>query len=203
MKEIVARSGGEAKLRLRGKGSGFVERDTKEESAEPLQLCISCPVQDGYEIARDQTQQLMRSMYDDHRQWCAEKGLPDTTPAEVKMTEKHLKGDGQGGGGGRRGGGRNNRDRTPPRGRRDQQRRQPLHAVADRPSDDSTPPPGAPSVEDIQRMIGDRNAARRAGDFGEADRIRNSLKEQHVVLSDEKGGHGDAKNVTSWRYWTE
>ena len=48
----MKKSGDQAKLRLRGKGSGFAERDTGEESPEPLQLCISCPSQSGYDIAR-------------------------------------------------------------------------------------------------------------------------------------------------------
>ena len=43
MKDIVKKAGIDAKLRLRGQGSGFVEHSTGKESEEPLQLCISCP----------------------------------------------------------------------------------------------------------------------------------------------------------------
>jgi len=212
MKDIVAKSGGDAKLRLRGKGSGFVERDLKVESPEPLQLCISCPTREGYDIARRRSEELMLATYEEHRKWCADKGLPDTTP-ELKVTEKHFKGDGGGGGGNggggggnRRGGGGNggrggrNRDRTPPRQR---QGNRPLHAVGEGPPSDAPVPAGAPSVEDVKRLIGERNDARKSGDFKEADRIRDDLKDKGVVLSDEKGGHGSAQHVTSWRYWTE
>ena len=39
------------KLRLRGKGSGFKEGPHKEESNEPLHLCISSKYYDKYVLA--------------------------------------------------------------------------------------------------------------------------------------------------------
>lgn len=201
MKEIVARSGGDAKLRLRGKGSGFVERDLKVESPEPLQLCISCPTEAGYETAVRCSKELLRSVYDEYNEWCGERGSPNKAP-EIHMTEKHHDGHGAGdGGGGRRGRG-GNRGKSPPRQRKGTQRL-PTHSIADAPSDASQPPANAPPVEEIKRLISDRNDARRRGEFQEADRIRADLKDRGVVLSDEKGRHGSAQHVTSWRYWTD
>jgi hypothetical protein len=45
MKKIVATS--DAKLRLRGKGSGYLEGFYKTESPEPLHLCVSCTTKEG------------------------------------------------------------------------------------------------------------------------------------------------------------
>jgi len=111
MKDIVARSGGDAKLRLRGRGSGYVERDTKVESQEHLQLCISAPRLESYNIARRCAEDLLRQTYGEYNQWCAEKGRPDRAP-EIRMSERHHndgQGGGFGGGGGDGGGRKNNR----------------------------------------------------------------------------------------------
>ncbi|CAE7452310.1 unnamed protein product [Symbiodinium necroappetens] len=87
MKEIVKKSGDVAKLRLRGKGSGFAERDTNEESPEPLQLCISCPTQHGYEIARTCVEDLLLNVYDEYEDYCEEHGL-ECEPPIIRMTER-------------------------------------------------------------------------------------------------------------------
>jgi len=65
------------------------------------------------------------------------------------------------------------------------------------------PPPRAPPVEEIARLIDQRNEARRQCNFTEADRIRESLHEQGVALMDEPGARGKGKEVTTWRYWRE
>jgi cysteinyl-tRNA synthetase len=196
MKDIVSRSGGDAKLRLRGKGSGYVERDLKVESTEPLQLCISCPRQDGYDIAVRGARELLEEVYEERRQWCADHDLPANTPS-IHMSEKHHHTE--------NGAGRNDRhrSRSPKRQKGKNKQRLPLHAVSDTPSDNTPAPPEAPSVEEIRRLIQDRNDARRRGDFKEADRIRDDLRDRKVVLSDERGKHGEAQHVTSWRYWTD
>merc|ERR1719456_1361205 len=49
MKRIVRQT--EAKLRLRGMGSGYFEGAGQKESSEPLQLCVSCTSCDGYKSA--------------------------------------------------------------------------------------------------------------------------------------------------------
>ena len=67
--------------------------------------------------------------------------------------------------------------------------------------DRGEPPEGAPGVEEIEQLISDRNACRKRGEYTKADEIRDDLKTRGVVLSDEKGAHGDGLTVTSWRYW--
>merc|ERR1719218_229125 len=49
MKRIVKQT--EAKLRLRGMGSGYFEGSGNKESSEPLQLCISCTNGEHYKMA--------------------------------------------------------------------------------------------------------------------------------------------------------
>lgn len=188
MKDIVSKSGGDAKLRLRGKGSGFVERDTNAESNEPLQLCISCPRQEGYSIAARMVEELLLSVYNEYNAWCSETGRPGRAPA-IQRTERHHAGESNG--------------LEPPTRRRGGRVRKnkvaatPRAASADR----GEVPPNAPSVEEIEKLISDRNEARRRSDFAMADRIRDDLRSRSVVLSDEKGGHGLGLAVTSWRYW--
>lgn len=53
--------------------------------------------------------------------------------------------------------------------------------------------------EEIKRLIEDRNKARREQNFGEADRIREFLKQKGIALMDEKGGRGKGTEVTTWR----
>jgi len=43
-------------------------------------------------------------------------------------------------------------------------------------------------MEEIERYIGDRNAARRRRDFGTADRIRDDLAARGVLLEDSPSG---------------
>eukprot|EP00913_Durusdinium_trenchii_P027076 g25411.t1 len=190
MKEIVRKSGDVAKLRLRGKGSGFAERDTGEESPEPLQLCISCPTQRGYDIARKCAEELLLRVYDEYEDYCSEKGLEVELPT-IKMTERHMSGDtggAQGSGAGRKG---NRRERKKPKA-----------AAKPKEEDHGERPEGAPGVEEIEELISERNACRKRGEYSKADEIRDDLKERGVVLSDEKGAHGEGLNV-KLSYWSE
>lgn len=215
MKDIVAKSGGDAKLRLRGNGSGYVERDTNKESPEPLQLCISCPTYDGYHTAMKATEDLLLRVYDEFDRWCEDNGKSDRAP-RIHMTERHQQGDAQsrgGGGGAPAGGGGGGGAR--PRRRGGKNKRKALQTKAEgggdgggsrdaSPSADrGKPPPGAPGPDEIEKLINDRNQARRKNDFSKADSIRDDLKARGVVLSDEKGGHGNGLKVTEWRYWHE
>jgi len=54
---------------------------------------------------------------------------------------------------------------------------------------------------EIERLIVQRNEARKSGNFRKADEIRDSLKERGVVLMDEKKAKGSASEVTKWRFW--
>jgi cysteinyl-tRNA synthetase len=60
-----------------------------------------------------------------------------------------------------------------------------LGVVGLRRAEDEQPPV---PVEEIERLIEERHAARRRRDFGEADRIRHGLMERGVLLEDNAGG---------------
>eukprot|EP00451_Oxyrrhis_marina_P031705 CAMPEP_0204367640 /NCGR_PEP_ID=MMETSP0469-20131031/43591_1 /ASSEMBLY_ACC=CAM_ASM_000384 /TAXON_ID=2969 /ORGANISM="Oxyrrhis marina" /LENGTH=447 /DNA_ID=CAMNT_0051357079 /DNA_START=86 /DNA_END=1426 /DNA_ORIENTATION=- len=73
MKKIVKLT--DAKLRLRGRGSGFLEGAQQKESPEPLQLCVSCKTKQGYETAVAHVEALLVEVYNEYAQFCAQNGL--------------------------------------------------------------------------------------------------------------------------------
>ena len=60
-----------------------------------------------------------------------------------------------------------------------------LGVISVRRTDDSAPPV---PVEEIERLLGERKAARSRRDFAEADRIRDELVERGIALEDSAGG---------------
>jgi hypothetical protein len=207
MKRIVKQS--EAKLRLRGVGSGYFEGASRKESNEPLQLCVSCTSPDGYQTAVKAVEELMEGVYQEYRTFCTENGRPEPdlhatpqlvssgrergslSPLKQPMLDDDDDDDDLLGVSGKREGGRR-------RGRRSRARK----AEAGK-AERGEPPRNAPSVEEILDMIDQRNEARRQCNFSEADTIRQSLHERGVALMDEPGGRGKASEVTTWRYWRE
>eukprot|EP00427_Karlodinium_veneficum_P011937 CAMPEP_0169097564 /NCGR_PEP_ID=MMETSP1015-20121227/19585_1 /TAXON_ID=342587 /ORGANISM="Karlodinium micrum, Strain CCMP2283" /LENGTH=529 /DNA_ID=CAMNT_0009158375 /DNA_START=151 /DNA_END=1737 /DNA_ORIENTATION=+ len=209
MKRIVKQS--EAKLRLRGVGSGYFEGACRKESNEPLQLCVSCTSSDGYRTAVSLVEELMEGVYSEYRTFCRESGRPEldlhATPQLVSsgrdrgMEQLFMDGSPESppkqsleyddedddffGALGKREGGRR-------RGRRSRGRKTETGKV------EGEPPRNAPSVDEILEMIDQRNEARRQCNFSEADRIRQSLHERGVALMDEPGGRGKASEVTTW-----
>lgn len=63
------------KLRLRGKGSGFREGASKEESDENLHLCVSSMYYEQYKIACDEITKLILQVYKDYYNYCRNKGI--------------------------------------------------------------------------------------------------------------------------------
>jgi len=75
MKIIAANTG--AKLRIRGRGSGFCEGpDQKEASDEPLMLCISAPTHAGFDSAVEDIESLLEYVHDQYRTFCKDRKLP-------------------------------------------------------------------------------------------------------------------------------
>lgn len=69
MKRIANRFQG-CKLRLRGRGSGFVEWDTGAESTEPLQLNLSIPDRESYEAIKHEVGRLLQRQYQEYFKVC-------------------------------------------------------------------------------------------------------------------------------------
>jgi hypothetical protein len=190
MKRIVKQSGYDAKLRLRGRGSGFLEGAHKQESQEPLHLCVSCKDYNGYKAAIEQVEQLLTEVYDEYREYCCmrNQAFPDglclvmhehplmfhqpVSGLDVVSPQQFMLAVNSGGGDGESGGLVN-------------------ISEASRTSGDA----------DVESLIEQRNEARRVCNFKEADRIRDILRTRGIGLMDEPGGRGRGTEVTSWRYW--
>jgi len=74
MKDIAERTG--AKLRLRGRGSNFLEGPEQQESADPLMLCVSAPDGLAYDEAKRLTQELIEGVYAEYCGFCTKAGMP-------------------------------------------------------------------------------------------------------------------------------
>jgi hypothetical protein len=75
MKTIAANTG--SKLRIRGRGSGFLEGpDQKEASDEPLMLCISASTREGFDGAVEDVESLLAYVHDQYRSFCQHRNLP-------------------------------------------------------------------------------------------------------------------------------
>jgi len=203
MKRIVRQT--EAKLRLRGTGSGYFEGAGQKESTEPLQLCVSCTSAEGYRTAVKHVEDLLKRVYEEYKQFCRDNGrqLPDL---HINLSENQLvyssrttsavagpSSDGNGSPGG-------SPKKESRRGRRSRAKE---GRTASGEIDRGEPGPNVQPVEEIEKMIDQRNEARRANNFHEADRIRELLHSRGVALMDEPGGRGRGAEVTTWRYWRD
>lgn len=71
------------KLRLRGKGSGFKEGTDQLESMENLHICISSKYSELLQLASEEVEKLILSVYKEYYAYRAKKGLP-----EIKLNLK-------------------------------------------------------------------------------------------------------------------
>jgi len=207
MKRIVMQT--EAKLRLRGEGSGYFEGSGQKESTEPLQLCISCTNGEQYKTAVHQTEELLKRVYDEYRVFCRENGKP-VPDLQINFSENQLVYSASrsppGGGGGSALDDDGDNPGTPQRNERRSRRSRAKGGSAKSANGDDDrgePGPNAPPVNEIEKMIDMRNEARRACNFAEADRLREALHSSGVALMDEPGGRGRGAEVTTWRYWRD
>jgi len=75
MKSIAENTG--SKLRIRGRGSGFLEGpDQKEASNEPLMLCICASTREGSDNAVQDVESLLEYVHDQYRTFCQDRNLP-------------------------------------------------------------------------------------------------------------------------------
>jgi len=172
MKRIVKQAGYDAKLRLRGRGSGFLEGAQKQESQEPLHLCVSCKEFAGYKAAIEQVEELLSQVYEEYRDYCAIRNQIYPPNLALVIHEHPL------------------------------MYHQPVsvyHSMFP-PMDHRNDAAGG-ADEEIESLIEQRNEARRMCNFKDADRIRDLLRMRGIGLMDEPGGRGRGTEVTTWRYW--
>jgi len=72
MKNIYVKS--QAKLRLRGRGSKFLEGENQQESTDDLMLCISAQDKAGYEEAKKMASELIQGIHHSYRAFCYKSG---------------------------------------------------------------------------------------------------------------------------------
>eukprot|EP00434_Breviolum_minutum_P028870 symbB.v1.2.025534.t1/scaffold2483.1/size114807/8 len=147
------------------------------EGDEPLALCISCRDQAAFDKAVQYAEAQLQKVHTDYKAFCQQHGKP-IPDLEVKISKKgtfgpEIPAKPSAGGSGSFVGNRGER------------------------------PAGAPTDEEIERMIEERNDARKAANFKKADEVREHLRQRGVVLMDEKGAKGTFKGneVTKWRFW--
>mmetsp|Transcript_108135 Transcript_108135/g.312471 ORF Transcript_108135/g.312471 Transcript_108135/m.312471 type:complete len:380 (-) Transcript_108135:346-1485(-) len=147
------------------------------EADEPLALCISCREQESFDKAVQYAETQLQKVHADYKAFCLQKGRP-VPELSVKVSKKG----------------------SSFFGASDTPALAPT-AVADFPRGER--PPNAPSDQEIEEFIEQRNEARKAANFKKADEIRDYLKQRGVVLMDEKGAKGNfaGRDVTKWRFW--
>lgn len=149
----------------------------QHEAEEPLALCISCCDQVAFDKAVSYAESQLQKVHNDYKAFCQEQGkpVPDLSVKVSKKGATFL-------GGGSQGGPALKSSADIARGER---------------------PPGAPTDEEIESLIEERNEARKVANFKKADEVRATLKANGVVLMDEKGAKGNftGNEVTKWRFW--
>eukprot|EP00933_Yihiella_yeosuensis_P019342 TRINITY_DN1569_c0_g1_i1.p1 TRINITY_DN1569_c0_g1~~TRINITY_DN1569_c0_g1_i1.p1 ORF type:complete len:605 (+),score=140.07 TRINITY_DN1569_c0_g1_i1:89-1903(+) len=90
MKHIASAAGGfsAVKLRLRGKGSKYLEGPTKEESSDPLMLCISAENPKAFETATSLVEELLKDVHEEYRVFCAQRRRPCSELSVVRESQR-------------------------------------------------------------------------------------------------------------------
>jgi len=143
------------------------------EADEPLALCISCRDQAAFDKAVQYAEAQLQKVHSDYRAFCQQEGRP-IPELSVKISKQ---------------------------GSFFGSYESALASSASMPRGDR--PPNAPTDEEIEGLIEERNEARKAANFKKADEVRDYLKQRGVVLMDEKGAKGNlnGNEVTKWRFW--
>lgn len=66
VKYIAEQAGPDTKLRLRGRGSKFLEGPEKQEAPEPLMLCLSVPNRAAYDVATRLVRETLERVYEEY-----------------------------------------------------------------------------------------------------------------------------------------
>jgi len=194
--DLPAFQAASGKTRLRGRGVGGMY-----EAEEPLQLCISVlGDQASFDEACLRAEKGIMEIHSEYEAFLSSKNLPVPVPGtlEVCVLDKSVhyvdvNGGNRGGaaphvadGMGGPGCGSGSLE-VPPGGPEARGRR----------------PEGAPEEAEVDRILEERNNARKGGNYRRSDEIREWLRARHVVVMDEKGVKGkcSGNEATRWRYW--
>jgi len=74
----------EAKIRIRGTGSKYLEGPDHEESSDPLMICISATSQKDFDNAVSEVETLLHKVQSDYKSFCSSRGLPTPEIAVVR-----------------------------------------------------------------------------------------------------------------------
>lgn len=201
--ELPAFKDNGGKTRLRGKGVGG-----PHESDEPLALCISCRDATCFEQAVQFAEAQIGKIHNEYVQFCSERNWPapvlkrcvavcdhphTTAPWHQSKFDHHWGGQQRLSRGARF----PRNDEIHPNNNNNNNNWGEDH------SNKGPRPAGAPTDQEIEKFIEERNEARKGGNFHRADEIRDHLKNRGVVLMDDKGARGNkyGREVTKWRYW--
>jgi hypothetical protein len=76
------------KLRLRGKGSGYLEGPENQESDEPLHLCISTKDQEEMDKVCKLVDNLLNKIYEDYKNYCFKNNIfPIVNQIAIRIEE--------------------------------------------------------------------------------------------------------------------
>lgn len=144
------------------------------EADEPLALCISCRDQNAFDKAVSYAESQLQKVHNDYKVFCQQEGKP-IPELSIKVSKKGL----------------NYLASSEPS----------LGSNIDIPRGER--PANAPTDQEIEHFIEERNEARKAANYKKADEVREYLKQRGVVLMDEKGAKGNfnGNEVTKWRFW--
>merc|ERR1712137_310297 len=78
----------ECSVQLHGKGSHHLEPDTGQELNESMFLRIVAE-QDVLSSAIMMVQDLLRSVYEEHQNWCSQRSLPPPPPSSQSSSWRH------------------------------------------------------------------------------------------------------------------
>lgn len=81
------RSQTKCNLQLRGRGSGYAEPETGKELQEPMFLWLWADVAENGKTALDMTQDLLKSIYEGHQQWCEQNSIMHPSFIKPKVVE--------------------------------------------------------------------------------------------------------------------
>jgi len=86
MKSIAENTG--AKLRIRGRGSGYLEGPAKQEASdEPLMICVSAETREGFNNAVQDVESLLEYVHGLYRDFCQDRRLPSPRLSVVQCEQ--------------------------------------------------------------------------------------------------------------------